>query len=206
MTDRIRHVWPWPVWNKLARFCVQGSRKPIEIFAQGGLGTPNPLFLCFVAAPHDVDRFPSAERGHALRGAARVSMSGEEDAFATAREEDAFATARPDDQAESDPFWAELEDLMARRGKGKGKNKCKHKDYNDVGVQTDLGANQIFCDRAPLLLHRYCYTDPISTLQPLAARAGVSAREALCQQRCCDCLPVAFRVWQQPCSGEEPKA
>ena len=37
-----------------------------------------------------------------------------------------------------------------------------------------------FIIRAPLLLHRYCYTDPISTLQQLAARIGVSAREVLC--------------------------
>ena len=34
--------------------------------------------------------------------------------------------------------------------------------------------------RAPLLLHRYCYTDPISMLQQFAARIGVSAKEVLC--------------------------
>ena len=32
----------------------------------------------------------------------------------------------------------------------------------------------------PILLHRYCYTDPISTLQQFAARICVSAREVLC--------------------------
>ena len=51
-------------------------------------------------------------------------------------------------------------------------HRCSVMRYTDdsLGIET----------RAPLLLHRYCYTDPISTLQQFAARIGVSARDVLC--------------------------
>ena len=47
---------------------------------------------------------------------------------------------------------------------------------------SSLTCHALMCvlHRAPLLLHRYCYTGPTSMLQQFAARVGVSARGALC--------------------------
>ena len=89
-----------------------------------------------------MDRFPFEERGHAPLGFARANTY----AFVADQEEDAIEDGSPNDQAEVDPFWTELVDLMARKGKGKGKNKGNQANCHDVGVQTDLDANQIFCE------------------------------------------------------------
>ena len=75
--------------------------------------------------PHVVDRFPFEERGHAPLGFARANTY----AFVADQEEDAIEDGSPNDQAEVDPFWTELVDLMARKlGQGKGQEQGQPSD------------------------------------------------------------------------------
>ena len=112
-------------------------------------------------------------------------MSGEEDAFAATREEDAVAAALPDDQAE-------LGELMARKGKGKGKNKGMQIDYNDMGVHTDLDANQIFCEIDAALQHLTAVTAMASASSSRRARPPLRAPQVASR------LPGRFRSSVSP--------
>ena len=66
------------------------------------------------------------------------------------QEQDDIENSSSDDR---DDFWAELVDLMARKGKGQGKNNINQVNYHEIGVQTDFDANQIFCKIDNALLH-----------------------------------------------------
>ena len=84
-----------------------------------------------------------------------------------------------------DDFWAELVDLMARKGKGKGKNKIKQVNYHDVGVQTDFDANQIFCEIDNALLHLASVTTEAQA-QAAAPLQALPPATAVDQQRALD--------------------
>ena len=118
--------------------------------------------------PRVVDAFAFEERGYAPRGFARANTY----AFVPNQEQDDIENGSSDDR---DDFWAELVDLMARKGKGKGKNKTNQVEYHDVGVQTDLDANKISCEIDNALLHLAIVTEaqaPAAPLQALPSRSG----------------------------------
>ena len=133
------------------------------------MGSPTAPALRFVG------RFPFAERGHAPRGFAGANTY----AFVATQEEDAIEDVSPDYHDDVDPFWTELVDLMARKGKGKGgKNKGNQLVYRDVVVQTDLDANQIFCEIDTALQHLSAVTSAASASSSRPSRPPLGAPQA----------------------------
>ena len=98
-------------------------------------------------------------------------------AFVANQEEDDIENSSPDDQDEVDPFWTELVDLMVRKGKGKGKNKINRVNCHDVGVQTDLDANQIFCEIDNALKHPTTVSAEAAAAAPLLAPAAAVSHQ-----------------------------
>ena len=152
--------------------------------------------------PRVVDAFPFEERGYAPVGFARANTN----AFTPNQEQDDIESSSSDDR---DDFWAELVDLMARKGKGKGKNNINQVGYHDVGVQTDLDANQIFCEIDNALLHFAAVTtEAQAAAAPLQALPSRSAPLVVNHQRALEAdkhlQDLRMRVEHMPQSTTAP--
>ena len=66
---------------------------------------------------------------------------------------------------------------MARKGKAKGKDNINRVNYHDVGVQTDLDANQIFCEIDDALKQLATVSAEAAAAAPLQAPAVAVSRQ-----------------------------